>query len=69
MKMLPVQANGQPGFALYILRDGRWEAFQLQVLTLRDGQIAHATVFFDLDLFTRFGMPLTLSLAEYPART
>jgi hypothetical protein len=39
------------------------------VLTLRDGQIAHATVFFDLDLFGRFGMPETLSLAEYPPRT
>jgi RNA polymerase sigma-70 factor (ECF subfamily) len=69
MKMLPVQANGQPGFALYILRNGQWEAFQLQVLTLRDGMIERATVFFDLGLFTKFGMPLTLALAEYPART
>ena len=39
------------------------------MLTLRDGMIERATVFFDLDLFTTFGMPLTLSLAEYPART
>ena len=69
MKMLPVQANGQPGFALYILAEGEWKAFQLQVLTLRQGKIAHATVFFDQSLFTTFGMPLSLSLAEYPART
>jgi RNA polymerase sigma-70 factor (ECF subfamily) len=64
MKMLPVEANGQPGFALYILAGDQWQAFQLQVLTLSGGKIAHATVFFDLELFTTFGMPLTLPVTE-----
>jgi len=31
--------------------------FQLQVLELRDGAVAHVTAFFDLALFPLFGLP------------
>jgi RNA polymerase sigma-70 factor, ECF subfamily len=60
LRTVPVEANGQPGFAVYILRDGGWHAFQLQVLTLGAAGISHATVFFDLSLFTTFGLPAAL---------
>jgi RNA polymerase sigma-70 factor, ECF subfamily len=61
MRMVPTEANGQPAFALYLLGDeGDWNAFQLQVVTLTGARISHMTVFFDLRLFTTFGLPLTL---------
>jgi RNA polymerase sigma-70 factor, ECF subfamily len=58
---VPTEANGQPAFALYMIEDdGAWHAFQLQVVTLTEAGISHMTVFFDLSLFTTFGLPLTL---------
>ena len=51
-------------FAMYIREDGRWQAFQLQVLTLTGTGIGHVTAFFDLSLFTTFGLPLTLPADE-----
>ena len=61
IRLFPIEANGQPAFAMYILGDdGGWHAFQLQVLTLIGGRISHSTVFFDLRLFTTFGLPSTL---------
>ena len=61
-RLVPVSANGQPGFALY-MRDpvtGAHKAFQIQVLTLSGGEVVHATVFFDLSLFDVFGLPQVL---------
>jgi RNA polymerase sigma-70 factor (ECF subfamily) len=61
MRMVATQANGQPGFAMYMRdEDGDWQAFQLHVVTLTAAGISHVTVFFDLALFTTFGLPLTL---------
>jgi RNA polymerase sigma-70 factor (ECF subfamily) len=61
MRMVPTEANGQPAFALYMRHDdGVWRAFQLQVVTLTAAGISHMTVFFDLSLFTTFGLPMTL---------
>ncbi len=61
MRLLPTEANGQPAFAMYIHGDdGGWRAFQLQVVTLSAAGISHMTVFFDLSLFTTFGLPMTL---------
>jgi RNA polymerase sigma-70 factor (ECF subfamily) len=61
MRMVPTEANGQPAFALYLRHDdGIWRAFQLQVVTLTAAGISHMTVFFDLTLFTTFGLPMTL---------
>ncbi|QVQ51968.1 sigma-70 family RNA polymerase sigma factor [Spiractinospora alimapuensis] len=62
MVMVPTRANGQPAFALY-MRDpeGEHRAFHLQVLTVRQGKVAHVSAFFDTSLFPRFGLPDTLA--------
>ena len=63
-RLLPTAANGQPAFGLYLREpDGSYAAFQLQVLTLRRGRVAHVSVFFDLSLFATFGLPATLDAA------
>lgn len=60
-RMIPVTANGQPCFALYMLgTDGVHRAFQLQQLEIRDGAVAHVVAYFDTSLFSRFGLPDTL---------
>lgn len=61
--MVPVRANGQPGFALY-MRDpatAEHRAFQIQVLTLTAAGVAQAVAFFDVTLFDAFGLPQLLS--------
>ncbi|HYU86242.1 MAG TPA: sigma-70 family RNA polymerase sigma factor [Kribbellaceae bacterium] len=61
--LVPVSANGQPGFALY-MRDPetrQHRAFQIQVLTLTAAGVAHAVAFFDVSLFEAFGLPQLLS--------
>ncbi|MEU6748369.1 sigma-70 family RNA polymerase sigma factor [Spirillospora sp. NPDC046719] len=55
-RLVPVRANGQPGFAMYV--DG--EAFAVQVVTLRGPAIAAVTAFHDADLVQRFGLPRRL---------
>ncbi|MFF0816228.1 sigma-70 family RNA polymerase sigma factor [Rhodococcus sp. NPDC003318] len=61
MRLLPTMSNGQPAFGLYMLgEDGVHRAFQLQVVSLGPSGIGHVTVFFDLSLFTKFGLPEAL---------
>jgi RNA polymerase sigma-70 factor, ECF subfamily len=60
LRLFPIEANGQPGFAMYMRGDNGWRAFQLQVVTLTSAGISHVTAFFDLSLFTTFGLPLIL---------
>ncbi|SFP87362.1 MULTISPECIES: sigma-70 family RNA polymerase sigma factor [Actinomadura] len=55
-RLLPLRANGQPGFAMYV--DG--EAFAVQVVTLRGPAVAAVTAFHDPDLPERFGLPRRL---------
>lgn len=61
--MVPVSANGLPGFALYMIdpQTRAHRAFQIQVLTLSAAGVAHAVAFFDLSLFDAFGLPQLLS--------
>ncbi|MEU5836609.1 sigma-70 family RNA polymerase sigma factor [Streptomyces diacarni] len=67
--MLPTTANGQPAFGLYSLHeDGNYRPFHLQVLTLRDGQVAHVGAFFGDGLFPLFGLPETVTAQEAAAR-
>ncbi|WP_344214565.1 RNA polymerase subunit sigma-70 [Kribbella sancticallisti] len=57
--LVPIKANGQPGFAVY-MRDpaeGVHRAFQIQVLTLTAAGIIHAVAFFDPTLFDTFALP------------
>jgi RNA polymerase sigma-70 factor, ECF subfamily len=67
LKMVATEANGQAGFAMYMLgEDGDWHAFQLHVVTLTAAGISHVTAFFDLRLFTMFAMPMTLPADDRP---
>jgi RNA polymerase sigma-70 factor (ECF subfamily) len=57
-RMLPVSANGQPAAAGYLRRDdGIHRAHSIQVLTLREGEIARVAAFVDASLFPVFGLP------------
>jgi RNA polymerase sigma-70 factor, ECF subfamily len=63
--MIPVGANGQPAFGLYMRQpDGSYEAFQIQVLTLDGDSVSRVGVFFDVGLFDRFGLPPRLPRQE-----
>lgn len=60
MLMVPTRSNGQPAFGLYMRgEDGVHRAFQLQVLTMTEGGVAHVGCFFDTSLFATFGLPPT----------
>ena len=64
-----MSANGGPALALYMRdpADGVHRAFQLQVPTVGAAAVTHVRVFFDTDLFARFGLPQELP-AEHVAR-
>jgi RNA polymerase sigma-70 factor, ECF subfamily len=63
-KLLPIAANGQPGFAFYQLGgDGRHHAHAVQVLTVGDAGIAHVVSFNQPELFGVFGLPEILPAA------
>jgi RNA polymerase sigma-70 factor (ECF subfamily) len=60
-KLLPVQANGQPGAAVYQrMENGEYYPFGVHVLTCGQGQIAQITCFIDPSLPGRFGLPKIL---------
>ncbi|MGH3385074.1 MAG: RNA polymerase subunit sigma-70 [Nocardioidaceae bacterium] len=64
--MVPIEANGQPGFAVY-MRDAvtdDYRAFQIQVLALTTAGVAQAVAFFDLSLFEVFELPELLSTLQ-----
>jgi RNA polymerase sigma-70 factor, ECF subfamily len=64
LKMVPVAANGQPGFAGYLLgRDGHRHAHAVQVLTVSSAAIAHVVSFNQPELFGVFGLPPALPAA------
>jgi RNA polymerase sigma-70 factor, ECF subfamily len=63
-KLVPIAANGQPGFACYLLgRDGRHHAHAVQVLTAGGQGIAHVVSFNQPELFGVFGLPPVLPAA------
>jgi len=55
-RLVPLRANGQPGFAMYHNSD----AFAVQVITLRGPAIAAVTAFHDPAHVRRFGLPLRI---------
>ena len=57
--MVPVAANGQPGFACYL----RGEAHAIQVLTVTGAGIASIVTFQEAGLFPAFGLPPILPAA------
>ena len=60
LRLVPTEANGQPAYAVYRLTAEGWTPFQLHVLALTDGRVSHVAAFFDLSLFTTFGLPARL---------
>ena len=62
-KHLPVTANGQPAVASYSRRSSEdpYRPWSINVLTLRDGQIAEVTSFLGAGHFEDFGLPAYLS--------
>ena len=61
--MVPIHANHQPAFAVYMRdpKDNVHRAFQIQVLVLTAAGIVHAVAFFDLTLFQSFHLPELLT--------
>lgn len=60
-KLLSVQANGQPGAAVYQrMEDGEYHPFGVHVLTCDQDTISQIICFIDPALPTRFGLPLIL---------
>jgi RNA polymerase sigma-70 factor, ECF subfamily len=61
--MVPVAANGQPGFACYL----HGQAHAIQVLTVTGAGIAHIVTFQEPALFPAFGLPPERPAAGGPA--
>ena len=61
-RLLPVQANGAPGFAAYKSDGpGVWKPFAVQVLEISDGRFVELHHFLDPGLFAAFGLPAELT--------
>ncbi|MFI0408431.1 sigma-70 family RNA polymerase sigma factor [Actinomadura sp. 3N508] len=57
-RLVPLQVNGQPGFACYQRNpDGRFRMGAINVLSLRDGRITRISAFLDPALYPLFGLP------------
>ena len=69
MRMLPLTANGQPAAAMYMRNGEVHVPFQLHVLDVRDGGVSHVVAFLDDTLFTKFGLPSSLSADTAVRRT
>jgi RNA polymerase sigma-70 factor, ECF subfamily len=61
-RLVPVNANGQPGFAMYRRGDdGVYRSLQIQVVSVTGAGIARVVAFCDPDLFPSFGLPSALA--------
>lgn len=61
MRLLPLVANGQPAAAMYMRAGDVHVPFQLHVLDLHGDKVSHVVAFLDDTLFTKFGLPASLS--------
>jgi RNA polymerase sigma-70 factor (ECF subfamily) len=61
-KLLPVRANSNFGYGVYRQEEARgvYVPFGVQVLTIRDGQVATATTFLNPTIFPFFHLPLEI---------
>ena len=61
-KLVPIRANGQPGFAFYRVDEAthKYHAFALQVLTIEKDLVVNATTFGFPALFHYFDLPAIL---------
>jgi RNA polymerase sigma-70 factor (ECF subfamily) len=65
LRLVPIAANRQPGFAVYERTgvEGQWAAHSIHLLQIEDGKIAGATLFVPPEgprLFQAFGLPTQL---------
>ncbi len=62
-KLVPIQANGQPGFAFYRLDDAArtYQPFALQLVTITQGLVSGAITFGFPRLFHYFKLPASLT--------
>lgn len=63
-KLIPIRANGQPGFAFYQIDEltRTYRPFALQILTLENGLISEAATFGFPSLFRFFDLPPFLTI-------
>ncbi len=63
-KLVPIRANGQPGFAFYRIDEAArtYHPFALQIVTVENGLISDATTFGFPLLFRHFKLPDVLTL-------
>jgi RNA polymerase sigma-70 factor, ECF subfamily len=54
---LPARASGQAAVGGYMLQEGRYKAYVIDVLTLDGPRVAAITAFLDPGLFAAFGLP------------
>ncbi|WP_277681643.1 sigma-70 family RNA polymerase sigma factor [Saccharomonospora azurea] len=66
IRLVPVRANGRPGFAQYFLDDAGegFDAFLVQVLDLSPRGIAHVVSYLDPEVFDLFGLPRRIGQAD-----
>jgi len=64
-RVIPIRANGQVAFGMYIRRRGepKFQALALQVLTIRKGRVGRVTFFTDSKFFATFGLAAELDPA------
>jgi RNA polymerase sigma-70 factor (ECF subfamily) len=64
-RLLPTVANGQVAFGLYRQAEttSLYRAYGIQVVTLSGRTVSDITTFIDAELFARFNLPSTISLA------
>jgi RNA polymerase sigma-70 factor (ECF subfamily) len=61
-RLVATHANGMPAFATYRRDDvaGEWHPLSIQVVEVRDGQVASIVAFLDASLFAPFGLSTRL---------
>lgn len=62
-RLVPMRANGQPGFACYMRAPGddRFRLGAINLVSVRDGRIAAISAFLDPAVHRRFGLPTDIS--------
>ncbi|HEY8927172.1 MAG TPA: RNA polymerase subunit sigma-70 [Polyangia bacterium] len=62
-RLVPLRANGQPGFACYVRQPGggRFQLGAVNVLSLRGGRVAWIAAFLDPAMYRSFGLPTELA--------
>jgi RNA polymerase sigma-70 factor, ECF subfamily len=65
-RLMPVAANGQPGFAAYCRSGTGYELHTLQVFTVTAGGISRNSVFQDAEVFACFALPPRLDAQGRP---